>query len=111
MRLGRAVLLSTLVSTNLRQSLRNETTLKAGSGGDDHLALALQPIVAPVRCESPSVPFSPESCATIERNMEADDEVRYWGYSTRDPALNGILPYELLSSEPFPYSHPTIPTF
>lgn len=109
MRLGRAVLLSTLVSTNLRKSLRSETALKAGSGGDDHLALVLQPIAPSVRCEGPSVPFSPESCATIESSMEADDEVKYWGSSGRDPALNENLPYELLSSEPFPYSRPTIP--
>lgn len=104
MRLGRADLLSTLVSTNLRKSLRSETALKAGSGGDNHLAVVLQPTAPPVSCEGSDVPLSAESCATIERGMEADDEMRYWGSSSRDPALNENLPYELLSSQPFPQS-------
>lgn len=111
MRLGRAEWLSTLVSTNLRKILRNETALKAGIGGDNHLAVVLQPTAPPVRCEDSGVPFSSESCATIERGMEADDEMRYWGSSSRDPALNENLPYELLSSGPFPHSYPIIPKF
>ena len=85
---------------------------KAALGGDNHLAVVLEPYKPNVRCEgSSSVPFSRDSCSMIERGMEADDSERLFGDKHLDPAVEEPLPFELLSSEPSPPSYPAIPMF
>lgn len=102
-RRGSAGLPSTSVSTTADRGREKKsfTVLKAGLhiGGDNHLAVLLQPYAPTVRCEGSDVPLSRESCAMIEFDMEADDEQRLFGDESRDPAVEEPLPYELLSSE------------
>ena len=72
MLLDQAESLSILVSIKSRDTPRIDVVLRTGLGGDDHLAVVLQPYYASVRCEDSDVPLSRESCSYIERGMEAD---------------------------------------
>lgn len=68
-------------------------------GGDNHLAVVLEPYAPAVRCEGSGILFSRESCAMIERGMLADERQRLFGDDRLDPQVEEPLPYELLSSD------------
>ncbi len=111
-RRGSAGLPSTSVSTTAvrgRKEKKTFTVLKTGIriGGDNHLAVLLQPYAPTVHCEDSDVPLSRESCAMIEFGMEADDEQRLFGDESLDPAVEEALPHELLSSEVPPPQSPS----
>lgn len=85
---------------------RDKEGLTAGLGGDNHLAVLLEPYASTVGCEDAVVPITRQSCATIERGMEADERPRVFGDETLDPEVEEHLPYELISSEAFTPSLP-----
>lgn len=82
-----------------KEDIQNKMVLKAGLGGDNHLAVILQPYASTIRCEGPVIPFSRHSCEMIERGMEAGDRQRLFGDQRLDPQVQEPLPYELLSSK------------
>lgn len=86
----------------------SEMVLKARLGGDNHLAVVLEPYAPAVRCEGSGIPFSRESCAMIERGMLADERQRLFGDDRLDPQVEEPLPYELLSSAS---NHSAMPVF
>ena len=73
--------------------------LRKGLGGDNHLSVVLHPYAPTVRCEDSEVPLSRESCSIIERNMEADEVWRSFGYRSVDPEVEEPLPYDLVSCQ------------
>ena len=80
-------------------------------GGDNHLAVVLEPYAPTIRCEGSERPLTRQSCAMIERGMEADDRPRLFGDERVDPRVQEPLPYELVSSEatrPATYLHLTV---
>ena len=86
-----------------RRKTKSFTVLKAALrvGGDNHLAVLLEPYAPTVRCEGFDGPLSRESCAKIELDMDADDEPRLFGDESRDPAVDEPLPYTMLAREFF----------
>lgn len=103
---GPGVLLSILVGANGGVYLQSDIVLKAGLGGDNHLAVLLQSYTSTVRCKDSDVPWSREACAMIQGGMKADDKQRLFGDSFLDPAVEEDLPLELVSSEA---THPAMP--
>ena len=87
---------------------RIDVVLRTGLGGDDHLAVVLQPYYPSVRCEDSDVPLSRESCSAIERGMEADGRWRSFGYRSVDPDVEEPLPYDLMSGQLPPTPSPML---
>ena len=97
-RLGRADSLQTLVGTASKKAPRSDTRLKMGQGGDNNLAVVLQPYAPSVRCEGSGL-RSLNSCKAIESFMEADETEKKFGNMSVDPEVDIDLPYGIMSCE------------
>ena len=69
--------------------------LRVRLGGDNHLAVTLASQVPRVECDSSTVPFNRESCAIIERGMNADGKMLLWGDRHLDIKVEEENPYEM----------------